>query len=80
MAERGGAPSAAGRRDSAPAGERGNGPERLAQSRAALDEWLVEHEYESLAQARGSMSLQKCPSTQAFTRANYMRILNGWKA
>ncbi|HJV37320.1 MAG TPA: dihydroorotate dehydrogenase-like protein [Geothrix sp.] len=57
-----------------------HGPERLAQSRAALDEWLDEHEYESLAQARGSMSLQKCPSTQAFTRANYMRILNGWKA
>ncbi|WP_243287142.1 dihydroorotate dehydrogenase-like protein [Geothrix terrae] len=57
-----------------------HGPERLAQSRAALEEWLDEHEYESLAQARGSMSLQKCPSTQAFTRANYMRILNGWKA
>ena len=57
-----------------------HGPERLAQSRAALDEWLDEHEYESLAQARGSMSLQKCPNAQAFTRANYMRILNGWKA
>lgn len=57
-----------------------HGPERLAQSRATLAEWLEEHEYESLAQARGSMSLQKCPNTQAFTRANYMRILNGWKA
>lgn len=57
-----------------------HGPERLAQSRAALAEWLDEHEYESLGQARGSMSLQKCPSTQAFTRANYMRILNGWRA
>ncbi len=57
-----------------------HGPERLAQSRATLAEWLEEHEYESLAQARGSMSLQKCPNAQAFTRANYMRILNGWKA
>lgn len=57
-----------------------HGPERLAQTRADLAEWLEEHEYESLAQARGSMSLLKSPNPQAFTRANYMRILNGWKA
>jgi dihydroorotate dehydrogenase (fumarate) len=56
-----------------------HGPERLTQTRAGLTEWLEEHEYESLAQARGSMSLLKCPNPQAFTRANYMRILNGWK-
>ena len=56
-----------------------HGPERLTQTRASLTEWLEEHEYESLAQARGSMSLLKCPNPQAFTRANYMRILNGWK-
>ena len=56
-----------------------HGPERLAQSRAGLAEWLEEHEYESLAQAKGSMSLRKSPNPQAFTRANYMRILNGWK-
>ena len=56
-----------------------HGPERLAQTRADLTEWLEEHDYESLAQARGSMSLVKCPNPQAFTRANYMRILNGWK-
>jgi len=56
-----------------------HGPERLAQTRATLAEWLEEHEYESLAQARGSMSLLKSPNPQAFTRANYMRILNGWK-
>ncbi|HEX9082819.1 MAG TPA: hypothetical protein VF768_11095, partial [Holophagaceae bacterium] len=57
-----------------------HGPERLAQVRAELAEWLAEHEYESLRQALGSMSLQKCPSPQAFTRANYMRILQGWRA
>ncbi len=56
-----------------------HGPERLAQTRAGLAEWLDEHEYDSLAQAKGSMSLQKSPNPQAFTRANYMRILNGWK-
>jgi dihydroorotate dehydrogenase (fumarate) len=56
-----------------------HGPERLAQTRTGLAEWLEEHEYESLAQAKGSMSLLKSPNPQAFTRANYMRILNGWK-
>jgi dihydroorotate dehydrogenase (fumarate) len=57
-----------------------HGPERLAQSRAGLTQWLEDHEYESLAQARGSMSLLKSPNPQAFTRANYMRIINGWKS
>jgi dihydroorotate dehydrogenase (fumarate) len=56
-----------------------HGPERLAQARTTLSEWLESHEYESLAQAKGSMSLVKSPNPQAFTRANYMRILNGWK-
>jgi dihydroorotate dehydrogenase (fumarate) len=56
-----------------------HGPERLTQTRAGLAEWLEEHDYESLAQAKGSMSLLKSPNPQAFTRANYMRILNGWK-
>ncbi len=56
-----------------------HGPERLAQVRAELTEWLEEHEYDSLRQALGSMSLRKCPSPQAFTRANYMRILQGWR-
>ena len=56
-----------------------HGPARLSQARAELAEWLEEHEYESLQQALGSMSLQKCPNPQAFTRANYMRILNGWR-
>ena len=56
-----------------------HGPERLAQVRADLADWLEEHEYESLQQALGSMSLQKCPNPQAFTRANYMRILQGWR-
>ncbi len=56
-----------------------HGPARLSQVRAELAEWLDEHEYESLQQALGSMGLQKCPHPQAFTRANYMRILNGWR-
>ncbi len=40
---------------------------------------MEEHEYESLAQMRGSMSHQNSPNPQALERANYMRILQGWK-
>jgi dihydroorotate dehydrogenase (fumarate) len=57
-----------------------HGPARLGQTLQELTGWLEAHEYESLAQAKGSMSLLKSPNPQAFTRANYMRILNGWRA
>ena len=57
-----------------------NGPERLKTIREEMVSWMEEHEYESLDQMRGSLSLTKCPNPQAFERANYMRVLAGWKA
>jgi dihydroorotate dehydrogenase (fumarate) len=44
-----------------------------------IKQWMSEHEYESVAQMYGAMSLQKCPNPKALERANYMRILTGWK-
>jgi dihydroorotate dehydrogenase (fumarate) len=57
-----------------------HGPERLKAVRAEMVQWMEEHEYESLDQMRGSLSLTKCPNPQAFERANYMRVLAGWRA
>ncbi len=58
-----------------------HGPERLkAHPPGAWSSWMEEHEYESLEQMRGSLSLTKCPNPQAFERSNYMRVLAGWKA
>jgi dihydroorotate dehydrogenase (fumarate) len=54
------------------------GPAKLARLRQELAEWLEEHEYESLAQMQGSMSLLRCPDPQAYERANYMEILQSW--
>ncbi len=51
------------------------GPSYLAVVRNQMAEWLELHEYESLAQMRGSMDLQRCPDPSAFERANYMRVL-----
>jgi dihydroorotate dehydrogenase (fumarate) len=55
-----------------------NGPERLTKVRDEVSRWLEEHEYESLRQARGSMSHENCPNPQALERANYMRALATW--
>jgi dihydroorotate dehydrogenase (fumarate) len=55
------------------------GPERLATLRDELARWLEEHEYSSLAEARGSMSLLRCPDPAAHERGNYMTILQSWK-
>jgi len=56
------------------------GPEHLATVREGLLRWLEEHEYESLAQLRGSMDLTRCPDPRAFERANYVQILQSWRA
>ena len=44
-----------------------------------LKQWMEEHEYESIAQMKGSMSQQKCPDPSAFERAQYMRLISTWK-
>jgi dihydroorotate dehydrogenase (fumarate) len=47
-----------------------------------LDEmrlWMVEREYESVAQMIGSMSQQHCAEPAAFERANYMKILDSYR-
>lgn len=56
-----------------------HGPEYLRVLREGIATWLEQHEYESLKQMQGSMSLQKCPDPASFERANYMKVLQGWK-
>jgi dihydroorotate dehydrogenase (fumarate) len=56
-----------------------HGPSYLKVVRDDLACWLDEHGYESLAQMRGSMSLERCPDPKAYERANYMRILQTWQ-
>lgn len=57
-----------------------HGPKRLAEIRFEFEQWVEEHEYGSLAQLRGSMNLKRCPDPQAFERASYLRVLQGWRA
>jgi len=55
------------------------GPSHLTHVRDGVTRWMEEHEYESLAQLRGSMSHARCPDPAAFERGNYMRLLQSWK-
>jgi dihydroorotate dehydrogenase (fumarate) len=55
------------------------GPDYLRQVRDDLARWLEVHEYESLAQMRGSMSLLRCDNPKMYERANYMKILQSWE-
>jgi dihydroorotate dehydrogenase (fumarate) len=56
-----------------------HGPQQLTVILDELRSWLEEHEYDSLRQAQGSMSLLRCPDPEAFERGNYMRILQTWR-
>ena len=44
-----------------------------------LNQWMEDHEYESIDQLRGSMSLRHCPDPTVFERANYLKVLQLWK-
>jgi dihydroorotate dehydrogenase (fumarate) len=54
-----------------------HGPSRLRQVRDEMTDWMEQHEYESLAQMKGSMSRATCPDPSVYERANYMLMLQG---
>lgn len=56
------------------------GPKVLTTLRTQLAEWLEKHEYQSLQQMQGSMNLARSPDPSAYERANYVHILQTWKA
>ena len=53
-----------------------NGAGRVMHILNDLQEWMAAHEYESIAQMRGSMSQRAVADPAAFERANYMQALN----
>lgn len=55
------------------------GPSHIGSLIQGLRHWMEDHEYESVDQMRGSMSLQRCPDPSVFERANYLRVLQLWK-
>ena len=54
------------------------GPEHLMTMEAALETWLDEHGYASVAELRGCASQGTASSPAAFERAGYLRTLHSW--
>ncbi|MFO0600939.1 MAG: dihydroorotate dehydrogenase-like protein [Myxococcaceae bacterium] len=55
-----------------------HGPQRIAEFRRGLSNWLDEHEYESVEQLIGCMNLTRVPDPSGYERANYVKLLQGW--
>jgi dihydroorotate dehydrogenase (fumarate) len=55
-----------------------HGPPRAKTILEDVAVWMDEHEYDSIEQMQGSMSLQNSPNPESFERANYMQSLNTW--
>ncbi len=56
-----------------------NGPAHLGKVLSDLERWMLEHEYVSITQMKGSMSQRSVADPSAFERANYMKALNSFK-
>jgi dihydroorotate dehydrogenase (fumarate) len=56
-----------------------HGIKHLATVESEIRQWMEEHEYESVAQMRGSMSQQSCPDPSSFERAQYMKAISSFK-
>ena len=52
-----------------------HGPHVVGEIIDDLRGWMVEREYDSIEQLKGSMSQASCPDPAAFERGNYMRAL-----
>jgi dihydroorotate dehydrogenase (fumarate) len=57
-----------------------HGPQHLSKMLDGMKEWMEQNEYTSMRLMQGCMSHARCPDPQAFERANYMRVLQSWRA
>lgn len=55
-----------------------HGPGHVADLVAGLSGWLADRGYESVEQAKGSVSLSKAAEPEAYQRANYYQTLHSW--
>jgi dihydroorotate dehydrogenase (fumarate) len=57
-----------------------NGISKADEILKGMESWMVEHEYESVSQMKGSMSQKAVAEPAFFERANYMKVLSSFKA
>ena len=57
-----------------------HGVEYVGEMLPAIQNWLDEHDYESVEQLKGSMSYGNCPDAGNLERANYMKAIVSYTA
>jgi len=55
-----------------------HGPDRLTEVRDGLERWLIDRGYDSVDQARGSLSYKSVPDPGVFERTSYMKTLTSY--
>ena len=55
-----------------------HGPEHLRAIEHFMRQWMVERDYVSVSELRGSVSRQNVPDPQVYERSNYYQILHSW--
>jgi dihydroorotate dehydrogenase (fumarate) len=56
-----------------------HGIEQIRLIERGMRKWMVEHEYKSVQQMKGSMSQQNCADPAAFGRALYISTLQSYR-
>ena len=57
-----------------------NGHEHIKKVLEDMERWMIEHEYVSVKQMKGSLSQKSVTDPAAFERANYMKSLHSFKS
>ena len=55
-----------------------HGPEYIRVMEQFVRTWMVERDYTSVAELRGSVSMSNVPDPQVYERLNYHHILHSW--
>jgi dihydroorotate dehydrogenase (fumarate) len=55
------------------------GIEHLDTIRVGLEQWMIDHEYDSIRQMQGSMSQRAVAHPAAYERANYVQVLRSYE-
>ena len=56
------------------------GVSRLSEILSELEQWLDEHDYDSIQQLKGSVSQQHAIDPSAYERANYVQVLDNYSS
>jgi dihydroorotate dehydrogenase (fumarate) len=56
-----------------------NGEKSVGPILSELEDWMQQHEYQSIQQMQGSMSQKSVKEPAAFERANYMKVLGSFR-